>query len=722
MLSFLRQFHDANRKVLIPFMICMGFAVILTVSYQSLFGTAIRSLDISQQNQNVQYGRAAKKDPRLFFLAIDYTTYYDRIGEDEAVGSPILTALRTDFPWSRSVWAAVIERLMKARARLVIFDLILSSPGKDAEGDKELREVLDKYKDRVIIGCNFQKAQGNTSQQYASLVMPSKVLFGNGEDTVANTVPQTDSRIGYVSMWPDDDEVIRSLRLSTTLQWTSGVPSSGLPNDNPDTVYSLEGRALQKLGLKDYMPNSWDPLIFRYVGAPFEGFNPNPLYEIFIPNTWKSNYKSGEALRDKIVLVGPAADVFHDMHRTPYGEMLGPEIHLNMLNAVLKRDFLKEVSASTLNLFLLFGGLLAFLESYYIKSPFGRGAAGLGTVFFFLLISWIAYNYLALYLPTASSALVFSGGMVFTIVYQFIQEQYERSRLRGVLDRYMSKDLVKDVLENPNSYFNTAGGVRKPVAVLFSDVRGFTTISEGADPGELVKQLNEYLGEMVKIVFQNKGTLDKFIGDAVMAVWGNVVSGGPDVDASRAVHAALEMRAGLKKLNADWKQRAITELSFGIGINHGEVIVGNIGSDQKMEITVIGDVVNLASRLESLTKEYSLDLLIGEQTAELVSKEFYLQMVDNVQVKGKFKPVRVYAVLGLKGEAPDVELEKYLEQYNEAMELYRKGEFSRALTRFQQVHAIMKPNELTRIYQERCHNLITIPPVDWDGVYKMTKK
>jgi adenylate cyclase len=301
-------------------------------------------------------------------------------------------------------------------------------------------------------------------------------------------------------------------------------------------------------------------------------------------------------------------------------------------------------------------------------------------------------------------------------------ERFEKRRIRRTLERYVSRDVVKELLDNPQTYFNALGGVRKPVTILFSDVRGFTTLTENADSAALVKQLNEYFEEMVSLVFAHQGSLDKFIGDAVMAVWGNIVSHGAARDAHNAVATALAMKRSLKKLNEDWKARGMLELAFGIGLNHGEVIVGNLGSSEKMELTVIGDSVNLASRLEGLTKEYHLDLLLGESMAKLVGDQYILRLVDCVQVKGKTKPVDVYTVMG-EGAGQTVSLPLWLARYEEGVRLYRSRKFQEAAALFEECHRRDPEDYLSEMYLKRCAALIETPPDEsWNGVFVMTKK
>ena len=277
--------------------------------------------------------------------------------------------------------------------------------------------------------------------------------------------------------------------------------------------------------------------------------------------------------------------------------------------------------------------------------------------------------------------------------------------MRKTLERYVSRDVVKELLDNPQTYFNAVGGVRRSVAILFSDVRNFTTMTESADPQALVKQLNEYLQQMVKIVFEHSGSLDKFIGDAVMAVWGNIKSSGAHNDGRNAVAAALAMKKVLAKLNEDWKARGIKELAIGIGINYGEAIVGEMGSSEKVEFTAIGDPVNLASRLESLTKEYHLDLLLGGNLAPLVGNTYILRTVDFVAVKGKTKPVDVFTVMG-DGAAQTVSMPVWLARYEDGVRLYRERKFSEAAVEFRECLRKQPDDYLSSMYLKRCQALI----------------
>jgi adenylate cyclase len=339
-------------------------------------------------------------------------------------------------------------------------------------------------------------------------------------------------------------------------------------------------------------------------------------------------------------------------------------------------------------------------------------------------LSW-AYNGPGWRLPAVAPIGVFCGSAGVGFIYDFTLAQIEKLRLRTTFERYNSKNVVKYLLDHTDSYREMLAGTRMPVTVLFSDVRGFTTIAEGtSDAHQVVAKLNEYLTAMVDCVFRYDGTLDSFMGDGIMAVWGNTpYNFGPKEDAVRAVRSAMAMMAELRRLNAKWLAEGGTEWQIGIGLNHGEVIVGDIGSQEHKEFAAIGDATNLGSRLESLTKEYRLEILVGESVAELVRDQFTLRSVDVVQVKGKKKAVETFTVLGEKSETMSAERQKFLALYEEGISAFRQREFVRAKELFTQALQIEPDDFLATQYSETCAEFIHDPPdPSWTGIRVMTKK
>jgi adenylate cyclase len=309
-------------------------------------------------------------------------------------------------------------------------------------------------------------------------------------------------------------------------------------------------------------------------------------------------------------------------------------------------------------------------------------------------------------------------------IYDFVLAQVEKLQLRATFERYTSPNVAKYLLDHSSTYRQMLAGTRKPVTILFSDVRGFTTMTEKADSHELVAKLNEYLTAMVACVFRHDGSLDKFIGDAVMAVWGNTpYNFGPKEDAVRAVRAALAMLAELRALNSRWTAEGRAEWRIGIGLNHGDVIVGDMGSQQRKEFAVIGDAVNLASRLESLTKEYGLEILIGQSVAGLVREEFHLQTIDLVQVKGKTAAVETFTVLGEKAVPLSSAQQQFLAAYEEGIRAFRGRDFVRAAGLFEQALQVDPGNRQAEDYLASARDFARTPPdASWTGVRVMTKK
>ncbi len=229
-------------------------------------------------------------------------------------------------------------------------------------------------------------------------------------------------------------------------------------------------------------------------------------------------------------------------------------------------------------------------------------------------------------------------------VFRGLTEEKEKKKIKGVFSRYVTHQVVNEILSSPEGL--ALGGKRKECTILFSDVRGFTSMSEKMQPEDVVHILNEYMTRMVDLVFKYEGTLDKFIGDAIMAIWGAPISHSDDT--KRAVMCAIEMMEKLKLLQEKWKSEGKSPFDIGVGINVGEVVVGNIGHPERMEYTVIGDNVNLASRLESLNKEFKAHIIISQKVYDRVVDLIEVRPLEPVQVKGKIEKIMIYEVLGRK--------------------------------------------------------------------------
>jgi len=644
----------------------------------------------------------------------------DTIASNEIAASPTLQRMQQPWPWNRTVYAAILEKLMNAGAKVVMFDFVFAS---ETDGDDAFAKMLAKYKDRVVIGEMFADEQGSDSKT-KQLVEPNERLL----------LPGTESVPGLVTLWPDDvDQVVRRARYRTsTSRETTEMPGidprivSSLKKQIregkiPDDLAHITTRTAEKFRGKVNIPSP-DKTTFISFQGPKGTYRAWPVENMFVDALWKKPpFKDGLAVSNKIVIVGPMAEIFHDDHPTPFGDTPGPEIQAQMLGALLNGQWLTETSAAT-NLWLAFGAVaLGLVICLGIPQALLKGLLLIATTVAFLVGSQIAFNHYNCVVTMMPPLFCLIGTCSFGIIFEYTLEQVERRRYRNVLDRYVSKNVAKTILEDRRSFVDALKGRKQPVTVLFSDIRGFTTMTENSDADKLVAQLNEYFRDMVGSVLQNNGTLQKFIGDAIMAVWGDTISKGNAEDAHGAVTTALQMRAALTKLNADWKSNTDrSKFSIGIGVNHGEVIVGNIGHPQRMEFTVLGDGVNLAARLESATKQFHTDILIGEQVEKLTRDHFVYRTVDLLTVKGKTKPVEVFAVLSERTVPPPA----WLETYHVAVKMYRRREFKEAIDRFKFTQEqIAGEDYLSEMYISRCEAyLISPPPENWDGSYTLSEK
>ena len=587
-------------------------------------------------------GRKTPPNPDLVFLAIDSDSVSLEEGTDieemyelhegDSLEARGLRAMSKLWPWPREVYALVLERLIEAGAKVVLFDLTFPTP---TAGDEPFRLALEKYRDHAVIGSNFVSA---TSRGFTTV---SASHTRPPDSLVPQTAPM-DDRVAYTNFWPDEDDVVRRTQYRITFDQVQGLA----PDRESERFLSLGARGLAKAGLKDRIPAGLDDRLFRYTAPARIGFPPRSLFEIFVPDYWKHNYKSGEFFRGKVVVIGAEGNWQHDEHPTPFGSMPGPEIHLNAINAAIHNEFIKELSRGAVVLVLLAAGAIAVALSLGVRSPWIRLVllvfVNAGDVWATLF----AFDKLSLSVPCLPFLVALNTTVLLGLVCDFTWERVEKKRVRRTLERYVSNNVVRELLDKPRAFEQTLGGVMKPATILFSDIRGYSTVSARTNPQALVAQLNEYLSAMVECVFRYGGTLDKFIGDAVMAVWGNVQSDGVRNDTANAVRAALAMREELARLNESWRKRGLQELRIGIAINQGDVVVGNIGSARRMEFTVIGDAVNVSWRLQELTKQLGSDLLVSKSVSGLVVEEFELKPLGASSIAGYAEPIEVFSVLG----------------------------------------------------------------------------
>ena len=427
-----------------------------------------------------------------------------------------------------------------------------------------------------------------------------------------------------------------------------------------------------------------------------------------------SGRQACRAVRDKVVLVGATTMGIYDLRPTPFETSFpGVEIHATTIENVIRGEYMLRPQ-----LFWLYEAAFMLLAGVLLSWLLGKLRLTVGLlVVLAMMVATVAGDYCLFLADIQSHAVLPEIFMVVQFialaVWRYATEEREKTRIRHAFQFYLSREVIDEVLRDTSKL--KLGGERRELTVLFSDIRGFTTISEKLDPGALTELLNQYLTPMTEIVFANQGTLDKYIGDALMAFFGAPV---PFADhAHSACRAALEMMEQLRRLDEQWEARGLPTLEIGIGINTGEVSVGNMGSASRFDYTVIGDNVNLASRLEGLNKAYGTHILISQSTRQAVGGHFTCRLVDSVRVKGKQLPVDIYELIhkGPPQPGPD----DWISTFEQALQEYRRRHFQEALRLLLE----LPEDPVARLFAERCRHMQQHPPPEeWDGVFVATSK
>ncbi len=425
-----------------------------------------------------------------------------------------------------------------------------------------------------------------------------------------------------------------------------------------------------------------------------------------------------EGLRDHMAIIGLTATGTQDIGVTPLSSqfMMVGTYH-NIVNTILQKRFIHKTGAAVNYFFML---VLALAIGFVAQKLNARQsllaiAASFIAVNIIIVLFFIFGNIwldqlgisLSLLLPSVSIAAI-----------KLVREESQKRFIKMAFSHYLSPKVIEEIIKNPPSF--QRGGETRTVTTFFSDVAKFSTISEKLSPTELVRLLNEYLSEMTDIILHYDGTIDKYEGDAIMAFYG-----APHYfkdHALKACRAALDMQKKLAEMRAVWRKNNRDELYVRMGLNTGEAVVGNMGSRTRMDYTVMGDSVNLASRLEGANKFYSTHIMISENTFKEAQEEIYVRELDYIKVVGKEQPILVYELLGRKGEITD-QMQEVLEKYTEALALFRERDWDKARSLFRHVLKINKDDGPAQTYIDRCTEYIsTPPPKKWDGVYSLKSK
>lgn len=425
-----------------------------------------------------------------------------------------------------------------------------------------------------------------------------------------------------------------------------------------------------------------------------------------------------QVLADKIILIGTTAPGLVDLRATPVSTVLpGVEVHANLISGMLDESIKSNPPYMTgieLALVVTAGLILAMLLPRL--SPLHATALSTAMIAAVVVGNWYAWLELNLVLPIASGVLLLVLLYGLNMSLGYVVETQSKKLITDLFGQYVPPDLVKEMSQGPARF--TLEGESREMTVLFCDVRGFTTISEGMEPRQLTQLMNEFLTPLTLVIYKHRGTIDKYIGDCVMAFWGAPLPA-PN-HATLAVQAALKMTEAMTVLAPKFKARGWPELAIGIGLNTGRMSVGNMGSEVRVAYTVMGDAVNLASRLEGITKQYGVDILVGEDTRKQVEGVVFRE-IDRVLVKGKREPITIYEPLCLETESPRAREE--LAHWHEALAAYRMRDWSTATSLLDGLTQAAPATKLYAVYRERVAHLSQLPPQDrWDGVFAFKSK
>jgi adenylate cyclase len=546
--------------------------------------------------------------------------------------------------------------------------------------------ILDKIKDAKAIGMDvsfFEKSSNDSSLQEKLANMSNVVLASEINENVLYK-PIFNTSTGYVNILTDYDGITRKVNL-------------GLSKEISPFAFEV----YQKGWDKNAVPEKEIKLI------NFANFDMNSI----------SAYRILEEkidVKNKIVLIGATAPNLHDNYFVPVSQGVavpGVNIHASIIQNLILKDFLKEEYKMLVALLSIILSLIGMFFISRLKIYYSILSIAV-LIIIYALIAILAYSQFNVimdlfFMPL--SLLVFTGA---GIGVNYLEEKKHSKFVTGAFGKYVSKDLLNEIINKRQEL--KLGGVKKEITIFFSDIRGFTNISEKLNPEQLVKLINEYLTEMTKIIMQNGGTVDKFIGDAIMAFWNAPLD--EKEHAKLACKSAIEQINALEKIRKSLSKKNMPDIKIGCGINTGEAVIGNMGSEDRFNYTALGDSVNLASRLESLTKQYGVSIIVSESTYNKVKGKFDFRKLDKVKVKGKKIPITIFE-LCVKNE------EDFARQFEKALACYFDRNFAKAKQEFEHALKLKKDDVSCRLFIERCREYSKNKPAsDWDGSFEMKTK
>ena len=616
-----------------------------------------------------------------------------------AIDEPSFGAIGKQWPWPRSLHARLIDSLFAAGARAVVFDIIFAEASDPVE-DEQFRAALERHP-QVVLACEFNEIDDKNYFQEI-LVSPYADILG----------PLTS--MGFANVPLDDDGVVRRMFPSR-----GGTPSLSM---RAASLYCRDAGTCPRFEAPPVFPPA--PVEINFPG-PQRTVETISYYQALDPKQFlrqgffdEKLVFVGLSLGSSILGKGKGSDNFPvPLSRSGHSFMPGVEIHAAAAASMIHGNAIKSLPPHTSLPAALAAGaltLLIFLRVRPLKATILWAifvAAG------FSLAFW-AFAYKAFRMPFPHFFIFVSAAYLVSPLTHYWQVWREKSFIRKAFSTYLSPAVVNDLIKHPEKL--SLGGKMVEASALFLDIVGFTTLSERTHPKELVQVVNRYLGMFADVVVRREGMLDKYMGDALMATWGAAVYQ-PD-HAVRACGAALEMLDVLRKLTEEEEKLDTgVRLLVRIGINSGRMIAGNVGGSKHFSYTVLGDNVNLASRLEGVNKAYGTVVMVGQNTAELAGESFELREIDLVNVKGKHEPIKIYELQGPKG-CLDEHRRLLDARFAEGRALYRDRRWKEAAETFERAITLCGGDGPCQTYLERCLRFERDPPPpDWNGSISLEK-
>ncbi|MFH0992025.1 MAG: CHASE2 domain-containing protein [bacterium] len=648
------------------------------------------------------------------------------------------------FPFPRSYYAKVIENLSEAGAKVIAFDIMFDAV-RDTADDARFVVELRKH-DNVIIAVKTEEQDRTTRY-----IEESTVRKYNLDSAFYNAC----NRVGFVDVAGKDKDEVTRRYVPEMLVGRFTTPTFGFAVLNklfgmqPYDVASVQG---EFFSYHNQLIPRYDNASFllNYYG-PNETFKYIPFNEVIDDSTFKTKEEitletdlnlfdidssTINKIKGKIVLIGSVMPEERDIHAVPLvnedgsNTMNGVEIHATAIQNVLDGAYFVKAAPAVEIVLILLLSTISFLGILKIKQMKFKYVAvlELGAVLIVALLIFGIFEFSLLSFTNGNTiinivnpSLAIILAYLSTAVYQYLTERQQKALIKNVFSHYISSAVVNELVANPEKA--RLGGDKRELTVFFSDIAGFTTISERYldKPEALVDLLNEYLDEMTSIIMKHQGTLDKYEGDAIMAFWGAPI---PQKDhALRTCLAALDMQKRLAALRPKWMKDKKPSIEARFGINSGTMIVGNMGGKDRFDYTVIGDSVNLASRLEGANKQYGTKIMISDMTYQHVKDKVMVRELDLIQVKGKNEPVKVFELMGTSDMVLTDNQKQALEIYQEGLKLYRQRQFEEAIAYMQQARQLDETCTVAEVYEQRA-GLYQIhpPPDEWNGVFVMTTK